>query len=186
MKAPILREPANESYIPAAMVNFAWDMVKGASSYRVTLTDPLGNTLVKEVDFPYDNVNINLSTGSEGRWTWSVQAIDTQGTAGSKSRAWAFYVDRTRPQILSIFPFESTVPSADGGTMVNGQVRVGITFSEEMDITTSPQVFSSLQTLLFQNQRSYRFPTQQINGVELLISHQVQIHRILMVLVLCL
>jgi hypothetical protein len=140
LSAPVLRAPANESPIPATIVNFSWAMVNGASDYRVTLTDPAGNHVVRTVSFPYDNVNINLSTQPEGRWTWYVEAIDTQGTAGEKSRAWAFYVDRTKPQILSIFPFDGTVPSAQSGTLFNGQVRVGVTFSETMNVTTSPVV----------------------------------------------
>ena len=137
---PELREPANNSYLPGAVVNFSWSRVEGASQYLVVLRDPADNEVRRLVDFPLDNVDINLAHEREGIWTWTVYAVDTQQTLGEPARSFRFTLDNTIPSVMRIFPFDATVPSAQSGTALNGQVRIGVTFSEYMDTTTSPVV----------------------------------------------
>lgn len=137
---PRLNLPANRVNLPGGLVPFDWEHVEGASQYALTLTDANGNESEWVVDFPFRRREVLLSILPEGRYTWTVTAIDTRGTRGQPALARSFYLDRTLPEVSEVFAFDGTVPDAAMGDIYGAQVRLAVTFSEAMDTTTPPTV----------------------------------------------
>lgn len=140
LPAPVLVSPKNREDQPGAVRRFEWQAVEGASGYELTLRDENGNETTRLVDRPFRFVDVNLAMLPEGRYTWTVRAVDTGGTRGAPAFMRTFLLDKTPPRVLEIAPFDGTIPDAQATDAFGGQVRLAIEFSEPMDVTTAPTV----------------------------------------------
>jgi hypothetical protein len=140
LPAPRLRTPTDGSAVASQIVTLTWSQVVGASRYRVTLTDPAGNRIATETAPAFNGATVSLVDRPQGVYSWIVQAVDTQGVLGSAPFAFRFTLDTVPPRVLNLFGFDPVLPDAHQGPVLDGQVRVGIRFSEDMDEATTPTV----------------------------------------------
>ncbi len=140
LPAPRLLLPPNRAALPAAVVRFDWEHVDGASRYELRIRDENANEIVRTTDFPFRFVDVNLGAFPAGRYTWTVRALDARGAPGEPAFMRQFEVDQEMPRVVRLEPFDATTPDARGGSILGGQVRIAIEFSEDMDTTRPPVV----------------------------------------------
>lgn len=141
LPGPRLVTPLQEAVVPGAVVTFDWEQVPGASKYLLVLRDGATNHIVLETDYPIDEGKVNLVNLRHGRYTWTVHAVDTQGRLGQPAHGRAFELDATAPTVLKVETLDATVPDAQAGDVLGGQIRLAVTFSELMDKTLEPEVW---------------------------------------------
>lgn len=137
---PKLLEPAAGTAVSGPVVTFLWEEVPGASGYRLRVQDPQGNEIVRRTDRTTPTSRINLVDFTEGEYSWTVEALDTAGQPGDPAFRALFDLDLTPPKLLEVFAFDGTVPDAEAGEVLNGQIRIGLRFSESMDTSVIPTV----------------------------------------------
>ncbi len=141
LEKPVLSSPPLGSSTSGPIIDFRWTQVPGASGYLMTLTNPEGNRITRTTDRATPTVRLNLDALIEGRYSWTVQGLDSAGKGGDPALNFTFRLDVTAPAVNEIFSYDATVPDAQGGTILNGQIRIGLRFSEEMDRDNPPEVF---------------------------------------------
>ncbi len=140
MRPPRLLEPEEGAHLPGAVVRFAWTRVDGASGYRLTITGSDGSSRTFETGLENDELSISLVGWKEDRYTWTVQALDTQGIGGAPALRRSFVLDRTPPTVVRVDVYEATPHDETGGDALGRQFRVAVEFSEPMDYTSGPVV----------------------------------------------
>lgn len=140
LEPPVLVAPTNRAALPGAVVRFEWQHVEGACRYRLRIRDQDGNEVTRVVDLPFRHADVNLGSLTPGPYTWTVEAIDTGGTAGQPAAARRFTLDTGFPEVVRVVPFDATAPDAGAGAILGGQVRLAIEFSEPMDTARPPTV----------------------------------------------
>ncbi|MBI4865815.1 MAG: Ig-like domain repeat protein, partial [Candidatus Wallbacteria bacterium] len=140
LERPALSAPAHESSTSGPVIDFHWAQVPGASGYLLTVTDPNRNPITRRTGAAEPGVTLNLDKLVEGRYTWTVNALDTSGRTGDPSHNFVFYLDVTPPAVREVFAYDATVPDAHAGDILDGQIRIGIRFSEPMDLSRPPTV----------------------------------------------
>lgn len=135
LPAPQLSAPAAEASTSAQTVTFSWTRVEGAGGYRVRITTPNGNEILKDTLKDVLSVSVNLAAWADGdgRYTWAVASKDCTGKVGAWSKNRVLVIDRGQPRVVAIDVYDPSPEAA--GTVNEGEVRFTIRFTEPMDTT---------------------------------------------------
>jgi hypothetical protein len=97
--APTLVTPKSGVYVKARNALFEWTEVSGAASYTLNLTGPVTSKIATVATAYAPTTQLR-----DGKYSWSVTALDSGGKPLGTSVERAFKVDGTAPTVTSVTP----------------------------------------------------------------------------------
>ncbi|MCO4782402.1 MAG: T9SS type A sorting domain-containing protein [Candidatus Cloacimonetes bacterium] len=140
LSPPQLVSPIDGYRLSGGIQRFEWKTEPTANSYVLVITDKDNNS----TEFPFDRetiqADVNLGFLQEGVASWRVIAIDGINQRSETSNGRTIIMDRSIPDVEN-YGFDRTIlPDNLQGTILNGDLRFHITFTENMDTSKTPLV----------------------------------------------
>ncbi len=141
LKVPVPLEPAEGFHSQGGIMKFRWRPVEQASDYILEITDSGGNRHLQKFPFGTIEASLNVDFLPDGKTVWKVDAVDgIQNLSGSEQRR-SFILDRKKPSVSDVVVTRPVISPDLQGRILESQVRVHISFSEEIDKNQPARVF---------------------------------------------